>query len=714
MIEGKKKLAILLCVSMLLGMSVPVSVPAATKQQVETSADEKHIVEVVSTQKKLQKALEKSGVKQIVIQTKKAISFTIPKGNYSNIKLVVRAPKAEVTNYGTFKSVSLYSISDNTFKESANNNKIRVLASSGRIAVPSNFTVDTLTIAKKNSNIKVDVDGSIKKMDVNATSNITMSGKSMDTNVVVNKAAKNTTITTAVPATVKLKATATVALKNGAEDAKIVVLKNKGKAIDYTLENKTNATLKLKTASGTKTLASGKSYDGKSTGSSDLTIIGGGSSSSSSTAGGGSSSGSSGGSSSGGEHSGASTSEEENRIAQNSLKEVAKKALLYEEYQDKGIDYLEAKRFSIWKEDPLKIDMDFGYDSTILGGVKTTYNQLKADGMIEDGIIKGTNRDAICFATDRFMIQVLVLYLEAIHWVDDEHIVNAVKCDDVVYLWNDKTDVLGNHWVAADGTSMLEYLILKAKSDDVRWMEETGEFFMKKVLVPKLALLDEQGHSVDLFVSWGYETRPYLDERLNAEFHNVVSMARRYNYKDDPYVLEILKAVGSDTYLDFSEGGYQYRVNKIYEGLKDNDKTDDERKKLALSTYIYNLFEKYIYALHYCEGESGEYTIDKIVYGGFSYRWSSGNDTTEDSWLCEDGHSLIEDIKEADQTQLTETVELLLVGKTGEAEKIHFRVVNIPNIGDIFPENKQFIGISLGKKRFFFEKSYCKTLNIKI
>ncbi|MEY8333211.1 hypothetical protein AALB53_08905 [Lachnospiraceae bacterium 47-T17] len=310
MTEGKKKLALMLCLSMLLSVCMPVASPAAVFPAVGAAVSKNNAVQVVSTQAKLEKALAKSSVTQIVIKTDKAVHFDIPEGSYTDKKLTVRAPKAEIKNAGIFKAVSIYAISDHSYVENADHNKIRVLALSGRIAVQQGKTVDALTIAKKNSKVGIDVGGTvvqmdvkkesaltmevtgcIKKMNVNATSTIVMTGNSADTTIIVNKGAKDSRITTSVPATIKLKASAAVILKNGAERAKLVISKSSGKAVSYTLTNHTDAALKLNTSSGTKTLAAGKSYDGKESGSSGTTIMGGSSSGGGTSGGSGSSSG---------------------------------------------------------------------------------------------------------------------------------------------------------------------------------------------------------------------------------------------------------------------------------------------------------------------------------------------------------------------------------------------------------------------------------------
>lgn len=302
----KKKLAVFLCLTMLLSVYTPLVSSAAAFPSVGVSVNTNQAVKIVSTQKEMESALAKGSVKQIVIKTGKETGFEIPKGSYSGKKLVVRAPKAEIKNAGSFKNVTIYSVSDRGYVENADDNRIRVLALSGRIVVPAGKTVDSLAVTRKNSRVKIEVSGtvrqmdvkkasnlamevtgSIKRMNVNATSTIMMTGNSKDTTIIVNKAAKNSRITVSAPATVKLKASATVILKSGAENARLVVPKSSAKAVSYTLVNETNSTLRLNTSTGTKMLATGKSYNGKESGSSNTTITGSGSGGSGGSSGGG-------------------------------------------------------------------------------------------------------------------------------------------------------------------------------------------------------------------------------------------------------------------------------------------------------------------------------------------------------------------------------------------------------------------------------------------
>ena len=56
--------------------------------------------QVVETQAQLTKALKNANLTKLVIQTKKSKKFSIPKGKYQNVTLIVKAPDSNVTNRG--------------------------------------------------------------------------------------------------------------------------------------------------------------------------------------------------------------------------------------------------------------------------------------------------------------------------------------------------------------------------------------------------------------------------------------------------------------------------------------------------------------------------------------------------------------------------------------------------------------------------------------
>ena len=144
----------------------------ADKVEIKVSRE----VEVFS-QKELDKALKAGKVSTVLINSKKDIKLTIPKGDYSGQEVVVDAPKASIHNYGVFKKVTIRALKDHNWHEFAKGNKINVYDSS-KITVEKNAdceiivdkSKDKLSIGKikldltLNGNAKIDV---LKPCEIN-------------------------------------------------------------------------------------------------------------------------------------------------------------------------------------------------------------------------------------------------------------------------------------------------------------------------------------------------------------------------------------------------------------------------------------------------------------------------------------------------------------------------------------------------------------------
>lgn len=77
----------------------------------------------VVNQKQLNKALANKDVQQIIIKSSKEIEFIIPEGSYTNKRLYMKAPLAEINNKGEFKSVHTYVNSQEQLEKALNNAK---------------------------------------------------------------------------------------------------------------------------------------------------------------------------------------------------------------------------------------------------------------------------------------------------------------------------------------------------------------------------------------------------------------------------------------------------------------------------------------------------------------------------------------------------------------------------------------------------------------
>lgn len=214
---------------------------------------------VVATQAQLEKALKNADLTKIVIQTKKAGQFSIPKGGHKSVNLVIKAPDAEVTNSGEFKSITVASMKKGIYTEAANRNTIRLIASEAKLRVQAGYTVQKLTIVKK-CTATVLLDGEIEALHVNARSTLKLKGSGGNATVYINKGGKNSTVETELPVTLRMAADASVVLNEGGGESRIIVGKNN---VSYSITNNTKRALSLDTLAGKKTLSVGKTYNGK-------------------------------------------------------------------------------------------------------------------------------------------------------------------------------------------------------------------------------------------------------------------------------------------------------------------------------------------------------------------------------------------------------------------------------------------------------------------
>lgn len=242
----------------------------------------------VVTQSQLTEALSNDKLTSIVIETKKDVDFVVPEGEYMNIDLSVNAPNADVENHGVFKSIKILMIKPNTWHEKANGNKIVVKALQARIVVEDGANVDAVKLAKKNAELKVEVNGkvgelqvgnsktvsvkangTIEKLSVNGTTDVKVEANGSVKEVAVNSAAKvdlsgNTKeeipvsvsenakgakVNTAVKVKVDTKVNVEVSLEKGAEGSAIKVSDDK---VEVAVKNETTDKVIVSSPSGEK------------------------------------------------------------------------------------------------------------------------------------------------------------------------------------------------------------------------------------------------------------------------------------------------------------------------------------------------------------------------------------------------------------------------------------------------------------------------------
>lgn len=150
----------------------------------------------VSTQEELEKLLG-SGVDHITIKTDQEEDFNIPEGDYSGIKLTVKAPNSDVTNNGVFASVNIEQIKANTWYEQAIGNILNVSAPNARIAISENASA-AISVNNNGSRLTVINNGTVTGLTLNANAEISIAGSST-TPIPVTANAEGATITSSVP-----------------------------------------------------------------------------------------------------------------------------------------------------------------------------------------------------------------------------------------------------------------------------------------------------------------------------------------------------------------------------------------------------------------------------------------------------------------------------------------------------------------------------------
>lgn len=248
---------------------------AATMTPVTTQAASKKTV-TVSTQAELTKALTTKGISKIIVKTKKAVKFTVKKGKYS-AKLEMNAPKATLTNSGTWSGITVTDAKGYT--EKAKSNKIVIKDKKLDLTVAKGASAKSVTFAKKGAShnvkingtvsavtisspttVKITANGTLKKVTVDAKTSLSLSGSSeKKVAMTMTKNAKSSSVKSAVPVSVKASANVAITLKEGAEGSAVAV---KSASAKVELTNTTKDTIEVTKADGTKvSVVSGEKAD---------------------------------------------------------------------------------------------------------------------------------------------------------------------------------------------------------------------------------------------------------------------------------------------------------------------------------------------------------------------------------------------------------------------------------------------------------------------
>lgn len=181
--------------------------------------------EVITTQDDVEAALanakEDSKITTVKIKTEAAEQIELPEGDYSELKLVIEAPKAEVSNHAVFKDITIRQIAKDTYREYAEGNVINADCPIGRIIITDRAKAE-LNILKEASDITVVVDGSLSGIKVTGKdSTVDISGSTADPIKV--QTSVEAEIKTSHVLEVNASAKITLVMYPGAEDSEVYV-----------------------------------------------------------------------------------------------------------------------------------------------------------------------------------------------------------------------------------------------------------------------------------------------------------------------------------------------------------------------------------------------------------------------------------------------------------------------------------------------------------
>lgn len=253
--------------------------------QIETS-------KTVADQAGLDQALANKNLTSITLSTVVASTFTIPEGDYTNVDFTVNAPNADVENHAVFKSVTIQAIKENTWKEKAKGNLIRILARKARVVVDTDASVknivyageytdapinleangavenvnlqksvkaeitvaetadvSNIVCAASDSDVQLNAKGTVKNITLQAKVSLNITG-SPKTAVVVTaaEAAKDASVKTSAKVEISVKADIQIQLEKGAEGSKVDV---EVKSATANIANQTGSAIELTRPDGT-------------------------------------------------------------------------------------------------------------------------------------------------------------------------------------------------------------------------------------------------------------------------------------------------------------------------------------------------------------------------------------------------------------------------------------------------------------------------------
>lgn len=206
---------------------------------------------VVKTASELNNALKNSANKEISLKTDKKITLDL-KGNHKGVKLIISAPKAEITNRGRFKIIE---INAKKWVEKAKGNGLVVKSAKTGIEVSKNAKAAYIRFLKSGAKANVSVNGEVKSLIVDKKAELKLTGKTELVSVVVN--AGGTKITSGVQVEITATKNTEAVLKKGAEGSSVKASDNKVKVV---VKNETKEEVFVENAAGDETVLESGAY----------------------------------------------------------------------------------------------------------------------------------------------------------------------------------------------------------------------------------------------------------------------------------------------------------------------------------------------------------------------------------------------------------------------------------------------------------------------
>ena len=222
-----------------------------TVTSAKNTASAKKTTLVVSSAAELNKVLKITSLKKVSLKTDKKIKLGL-KGNHKGVKLVIDAPKAEVTNRGKFKIVE---INVRKWVEKANGNGLVVKSRESSIEVSKNAKVTFIRFLKSGAKADVSIKGEVSDLVVEKKAELSLSGKTDLVPVTVN--AEGTKVTSSVQVELIANKNTETVFKKGAEGSSVKATNDETKVV---VKNETKEEVFVENASGDETVLMSGAY----------------------------------------------------------------------------------------------------------------------------------------------------------------------------------------------------------------------------------------------------------------------------------------------------------------------------------------------------------------------------------------------------------------------------------------------------------------------